>query len=412
MKYLAWITKNIGYNIYGFYLQTIRYSIFNINTDSYSLNEKKLKRFLQNASKKSKFWRTKFRDYQVDIYSTDIRAELSKLPALRKKEVIENYKDIITRSLPFYLSKRTSGTSGASLKVITSIRAEAFQWQVWRRYWRSIGIQDDCQMAWFGGRKILEKHEEYKPWLHVYSMNRIMVSSHSLTQHNVVEVKEYLEKNKISWIHGYPSSVAYFCELLFNAGLEYNMENVIVTVGGESLLNSQVYIIKKILKSVPYQHFGLTEGTINISQSRDYKWRFDEDFALVIREGNTLLGTNYNNPNFPLINYDSEDFFDFEGKTLTNILGRVDDYVIDDKGIRHSRLDHLFKDVNGIVNTQIVQRKAGYIIIYVVANRDLNLSRLESKVREYFRKNMNFKIELVERIQRNNKHKQVVRYDF
>ena len=51
---------------------------------------------------------------------------------------------------------------------------------------------------------------------------------------------------------------------------------------------------------------------------------------------------------------------------VERVVGRLDDYVITPDGRQVGRLDHVFKGVSNVVETQIIQNRVGEITILVV----------------------------------------------
>ena len=83
----------------------------------YELTEIRLRNFLTYLNNNSVFWSTRFREYFLDLHSTDIFAELFKLPVINKTTLIEwDDTAFISHNNAPTIDYCTSGTTGVPLK--------------------------------------------------------------------------------------------------------------------------------------------------------------------------------------------------------------------------------------------------------------------------------------------------------
>ena len=151
-----------------------------------------------------------------------------------------------------------------------------------------------------------------------------------------------------------------------------------VSIGSESLLAHQKKVIKEAFEVWPIEHYGLKEGVANISQLPDGKYQVDQDFAYVefIKSdlGENLyriIGTNYSNPAFPLIRYDTGDIalLNDDGEILS-IEGRNDDYITLPNGVKIGRLTMLFLKATYVNEAQFYQKSLNEVDIRIVPAAD------------------------------------------
>ena len=193
---------------------------------------------------------------------------------------------------------------------------------------------------------------------------------------NISTVEAYykkLETSNLKWIHGYPSQLAFLASLIQEKGLE-PLPMDFVSIGSESLLDHQKKIIREVFKVSPIEHYGLKEGVANISQTPDGKYQVDQDFAYVefIKSelGDNLyriIGTNYWNPAFPLIRYDTQDIAILDDNMdIISIEGRNDDYITLPNGVKIGRLTMIFLRATYVKEAQFYQKSINEVDIRIV----------------------------------------------
>ena len=339
---------------------------------------KQFESFIYRASS-TPFWQRRFSDYGVKVKSNDLISEVSKLPILTKAEAKENAHLILNRLSGEKINKvHTSGTTGSGLKFLELQSTENFRWAIWWRYRRRFGIQCDEWMAWFAGRTIVPLRQSGLPyWRYNVPMKQLMFSGHHLNRETVHLYYDQLKKSEIQWVHGYPSQLAYFANLIVDAGLPKFEMIRFVTTGAESLLASQSQVIETVFGVKPIQHYGLAESVANVSQLPSGRLQMDQDFGYLDLVQSSfdasvykIVGTNYYNPVFPLIRYDTNDLAQVENVNglleIVSIDGRKEDFITLPNGVKLGRLDHIFKDAIFVKEAQVYQPDLTTIVLRIV----------------------------------------------
>lgn len=390
----------------------------NYNEGKVLVDNIQLRKFLVAASD-FPYWSQCFEDHHINLESADIVSEIRKLPILTKAEVKQNIKAFESGTkLKHTIQIQTSGTTGSGMIFPQTIEAENKQWAVWWRYRIANGIKLDDWMGWFGGRKICSITQKRPPfWRVVYPLRQVMFSSHHLSNLTIQKYYEVLRSRKIKWIHGYPSQIALLANLIKEAKLDKLTDLKIITLGSETLLAHQRNIISEVF-AVPYfQHYGLAEGVANISEYPQEGMVVDSDFAFVefvpVDTGNNticrIIGTNYSNPAFPLIRYDTGDIATGEWISensfkVHSIDGRVEDVIVLKNGITLGRLDHIFKGLIHIKEAQIIQKESDRLVFRIVKGGDYDSSKEEQKlimeINKYLGNEISVKIEYADTIQK------------
>jgi len=415
--------QSILLNIKGYLIKTRRFNNDFIkyyiqfkksNPDEFDYEQFRL--FVKNAVK-SEYWREKFQEFKIDTEANDLMTELDKLPILTKKDVLKNANEIkVNIDSEEVFKIQTSGSTGTPLQFYQTKTMENKQWAIWWRYRNSHGLELNDWCAWFGGKSILNVKRTKPPFWHVNYFNRqLMFSAHHLSKDTVKFYVDKLKKSKIKWIHGYPSQISYLASLIISENLGTLNTVGVISFGAESLLDSQVEIINKVFNAKLIQHYGLAEGVANISQGKDGELNVDQDFSLVefiptddTKESFKIIGTNYNNLAFPLFRYDTGDLaslkFDNAGKTkIISIDGRNEDFINLPNGIKLGRLDHIFKGVNNVLESQIYQSDINNVTLRVVKSNkytDLDEYKLLEEAKKRFGKSINIRISYLDKIEK------------
>ncbi len=391
--------QNVAISIHGYILKNRRFNkVFKKELEKFersdpnNVNVDCLRNFLLKSSD-SPFWKRRFSDYGVDIYSFDPISEISKLPIITKAEVKNNIEDIKNKKCKSKIySVNTSGTTGSGLVFIQTKIMVNKQWAIWWRFRRRHGIDLNMWQGWFGGRSIINVNDRNPPYWRVnFFGKQILFSLHHLNVNTVIYYYDEIIRRNLKWLHGYPSQIAYFASLMKERFL-HPLKLQFITLGAENLLIHQIEIIQEMFGVTPIQHYGLAEGVANISQLSDGEFQVDQDFAYVefietdfSSEVFKIIGTNYSNNAFPLIRYDTGDYvrikkYGVDKLRIQNIDGRNEDYITLPNGIKLGRLDHIFKNATYVKEAQIYQPSIDKIILKIVPGVLYNKKIHESKI--------------------------------
>lgn len=336
------------------------------------------------AAHGSPFWREQFETYRIDVKTNNALAELAKLPIVDKRTVKLNCTRILSRSNnESTVGVHTSGTTGSGLVFKTTFTGEREQWATWWRYREWHGITRDMWCGHFGGRSLVPLTQNKPPLWRVNVPGRqIMFSAYHLRPETAAAYVGAINQYALRWLHGYPSMLSLLAQHVTEQRLVIKQPLDVVTTGAENLLPHQRRTIETAFGCPVREHYGMAEAVANISQWPDGMLRVDEDFAWVefapiagSDDSYRVIGTNWSNPAFPLLRYDTGDVVklpaecragDSDWRLVQNVDGRNEDYVTLPSGVRLGRLDHIFKDLTAIREAQIYQPELGTVVLRVV----------------------------------------------
>lgn len=354
------------------------------SSEAKELKQSRLRTHVE-AALRCPFWKERFDRHGVNASVENLEDELKKLPVLTKAEVQDRAAAIRNTALDKngLLLSHTSGTTGSGLVFPETPTAERERWAVWWRYRAWHGLTQDMWCGYFGGRSVVPLTQSAPPfWRLNYPGRQILFSGYHLSPAAAGAYLDALDKHSPPWLHGYPSLLSLIAGYLLERGKPLKKTPTVVTTGAENLLPQQKQLMQRAFGCPVRQHYGQAESVANISECPDGHLHVDEDFSLVellpVDEQSDvckIVGTNWSNPAFPLIRYDTGDHVRLliespscrmSGRVVESIDGRKEDYVVLPSGVRLGRLDHIFKDLTQIREAQIYQPERNRIILKIV----------------------------------------------
>lgn len=387
--------------------------------------DKHLRRLIRHAYETVPYYKKEFDECGFNPYKFRHADELSVLPIITKGVLKDHIQEFIStadlKSRTFI--HLTGGTTGKSLTYYTTLNEQSEQWAVWWRYRNNLGIQRGDWCGEFGSKLVVPIKQKKPPyWRFDNAEHRLFFSPYHLNEDTVRDYAEGLMK--VKWVHGYTSKLVDMAYQLVEAGIVIPMD--FVTIGAENMYESQKKILEHAFGSHVYQHYGLTEGSANISQALDGTMRVDEDFSYVEFVDNgtdySIVGTNFNYYRMPLIRYSTGDYGELSEKQdggfriVKSLHGRDSEYVITNTGTKITAVEfdeEIFAKVSHMAEAQVVQRSRDELEIKVVrlegyTENDNNL--LFRRLREVVGAGMKYKVVYVSGLERarNGKFKLII----
>jgi phenylacetate-CoA ligase len=347
-----------------------------------------LSRLLEHCYSNVPYYREVFRER--GLKPQDIRGseDLKLLPVLDKETVRRSPDRFIATNFKRrqLYKENTSGSTGTPLKIWIDRRAYqsnyAFYEQRCNR-WAGVGIRD--RRAILAGRLVVPVEEKTPPfWRYSYFEGQLFLSSFHMNFDNLGVYVEELRKFQPRVIVGYPSSVYALAFFMKEKGLDGVSPRAILT-SSETLLGNQREVIESTLGCRVYDGYGNAELVSFISECDCGGFHISPEFGIIeflsdekpVSEGmpGEMVCTGLLNYGMPLLRYRIGDVgvpsaercpCGRELPLVDRIDGRVDDYVMTSNGSLVGRLDHVFKGVSHVVETQIVQEALNRLRVLLV----------------------------------------------
>lgn len=391
-----------------------------------NLQNERLRALIKSAYANVPYYRAQWQ--RLSLTPDDIRsaADLKKLPILEKRDVAKAGELMINQALAQKdrIAGCTSGSTGASLQLVYDRKALAAEfatvWRLRRRY----GCDTDQWHATFAGGRLVVPISQTRPPYHRHNtyQKQTLFSVYHLKSDTVGDYVHGLCERKYRFYSGYPSGLEALITAAQMAGIKLPEPERAIFTSSESLLDWQKQHLETTLGVPVYDRYGCAEFCVSFTVCPEGRYHLDEEFGIVeldaIEEDHDtitgeLLCTGLTNTAMPFIRYRVGDVVTMSktpcscgraSRSAIAIDGRMEDYVMTSTGVRLGRLDHLFKDLPSIRESQILQHEAGRIRIRIVRGAEYARSDEEKLLRECEMRmgsEMNVDLEYVDGIARN-----------
>jgi phenylacetate-CoA ligase len=388
------------------------------------LQSQRLKKLIKHCAEHVPYYQKKFAEYGIIPSQIQTPDDLKKLPILDKETIRQNFDDFISSDFnPKKLrSQSTGGTTGKPLTVLMNEEVYFYQKaiQTLHRSWGNFKYGED----WLGvlaGYKVVPVSRKTPPfWIINYYGKQIHFSSYHLNYDFLSFYVKKIKEMKIKYLMGYASAIGFLANYVNSIGEYIPLEAVFLS--SEPLLDWQKNAIKKAFNCKIFDYYGQAEcviSAINCDKSDSLHQNMEVGLLELgnINSGNSkhrIIGTSLVNFSFPIIRYDLGDVTSSiiyqcecgrEHIKIQPIETRVEDFIITPNGstIPAPALTLPYHNINGIILSQIIQRKVDTILVKVVKDNRFNNREKEkfiSKFKECVGENMKINIEEVGEIPR------------
>jgi phenylacetate-CoA ligase len=277
-----------------------------------------LKNMLRHCALHVPFYRRLFRQVGFDHESVRSASDLARLPLLDKETVRLNRDEFLADNIraeerTYYT---TGGTMGKPLGLYGLAEGGWHERAFMDVQWERVGFRPSEKRAMLkGGVVTSERHWTYDP-----AMRAFVFSNFHMTPDQVAEYARVMKKQKIPYLHSYPSAVIDFARHLKDNGIEPPRFRVIF-LGSENLYAGQREFIESFFGCRSYSWYGHSENTILAGEceaSHDYHIYPQYGYAEVVKEDGKparvegdmgeLVGTSLYNLAMPLVRYRTDDW--------------------------------------------------------------------------------------------------------
>ncbi len=324
-----------------------------------------------------------------DWKSIRSETDLNILPLLEKQSIRQNENTFIVdgqdpKSL--WVSK-TSGTTGTSLRIYWPKSMLPKWWAIMEVMVRHVAkVGQDIPRAMMGGRPIIRGDTSHSPyWRFNRRWKQLYFSSYHVSRRTAPEYVAALKKYDSQWLTGYGSAIATLAENALAAGVApYPLRSVILS--GDTLLHSMRLDIERFFQCKCFDHYGQSEGVAMAMECVHGRIHVIPVVGIIeiLREDGTpckigevgeMVVTGLLNDAMPLIRYRIGDYAAWADEldcacgnpnpAITNLEGRVDDYLVTLDGRKIGRLSTAIKRSATIHSAQIVQDIPGHAFLLV-----------------------------------------------
>jgi phenylacetate-CoA ligase len=306
--------------------------------------------------------------------------DIETIPIVRKSDLQQVALHDRSVSKKGSLLINTGGTSGTPLEFFVDKHAFAREWAHMHTIWQKLGYKTSHLKLTFRGKNLGDRSIAYNP-VH----NEYLINAYIPLPRVAESLIHIVQKKRISFLHGYPSSIYQFAEYCNNHSpdlaslLKQSLKGILFA----SEYPAPVYrdLIEYVFPVPSISWYGHSEmAVLAYERYQPYVYNPFQTYgfceALPGRDGVSchLIGTSYCNTASPFIRYDTGDlikpaFHDDLLKSFEIAEGRIGDFIQDAMGQKISltalifgRHHPIFKKARFI---QVCQNKPGEALLLV-----------------------------------------------
>lgn len=376
----------------------------------YELQWKKLKELLQFCIDEIPYYRETWAEIGF-THSDDFKSmdDFYKLPILTKDIIIANQDRLISDKFKEgALSKTTSGSTGKSMRIELSAESEQRRQAVmWRGYSRAgAGIGKKVMYLW--GSEVVDRGFLWtlKNNLHNKFFNRKMLNANEMNENNMDYYLNEINKYKAYAIVSFVNPLYELAKFINKGRIKIVHSPEAIITGAEALSDIQKEAIEKAFRCKVYNTFGCREFMLigsECDEQNGFHTNIDhlvvetinDDGESVKGEMGELIITDLHNYRMPFIRYANGDMAVLSEKNdacscgsplpkIKEISGRKLDMLRTPNGkiIQGLMFAHLFKDLIGLCNYQIIQNEIDTFDINFIVNAVYDHESSENQVRK------------------------------
>lgn len=387
----------------------------------------KLKELLNYAYSNIPYYKELFNSVNFKPEEVVSLKDLEQIPILTKELVRQNYEKLKNTNFKGeVVHSHTSGSTGKSLQFDFSLDAIQYRWALWFRHKSRFGVKPTDAYATFTGLAAIPLNQKKAPfWRENWAMKQTIFTMHHINLNTVPSIVERLNKGGFVYYSGYPSILYSLASFIEDLNLKITKSPKIIFTGAEALLDYQRDKISKVFNCLVTDQYGFSEGCGNASRCTEDLFHEDFEYGILeccdttLNEDGSLTGkvlaTGFTNLAMPFIRYDVGDTATWvskeckcgrKSKTILQVNGRNEDFVITPEGNKILRFDYIFKDTTSISEAQILQRELGSIVIRIVKRDNFEQNQIEALLKKEvsvkISKKLKVSFEYVDQIEREN----------
>lgn len=331
---------------------------------------------------KNSFW---YQDYNFD--------DLSSIPVLEKKDIVNNLDKIKTLDEKRGLVSLTGGTTGASMKVIYTKEDMQERFAILDNFRAKHGYKLGKKTAWFSGKNLISEKDINKGTCSHYDyINKIrFYSTFYINLKNFDVYWQSLQKFQPEFIVGFPSSVYEICEIADSKGLTLSHKVKVFFPTAETVLPQHREVIGRVFGCKLVDQYASSEGApfiLECEKGRLHIHPLTGIFEVVNEEmqpalEGEILVTSFITHGTPLIRYRVGDRIRLAPKDekcacgsifpiVDKIEGRSTDYILSPTHgkVNLGNISNSTKDIVGVIQFQVIQHSVERLEVLVVASDD------------------------------------------
>ncbi len=390
-----------------------------------ALRDEKLKKLVNYAYHSVPFYKKMFDEMGIRPEEIESISDLSRLPVLSKKEILDNEKSLIAPNFNQKLyTRKTGGSTGMTLHFMKEAQALALNDAImYRCYnWYDIDIGDKQVRFW--GIPVTSKLR-WKEQLKDFILNRIRISAFDISESSCLKQYEQIKKFRPVYFYGYTTAIYGFCLFMKKLGIDLNSLNLkAVICTAEKMYPHHLELFSEVFRCPIVDEYGSSENGILAFQCKNGNMHTMSDHMCVefLDENNQqvktgelgrIVVTDLASYAMPLIRYDIGDMGRSSDKIcscgvnlplMEIVEGRKEDFIrIKDGRLIHAAyLCYTLKD-DTVNEFKMYQKDLNTLLVNIVKSSNFNSNTekmLDKKLRTALGEDMKITFQYLDRIPR------------
>jgi phenylacetate-coenzyme A ligase PaaK-like adenylate-forming protein len=330
---------------------------------------------LEWAYERSPFYRRLYDAHGVHPRDVRTPADFAARVPVVEREQLAAASDLFT-GVPGSVPTMTSGTSGTPFVFPIDRRALAMEQAAIFHQWSRAGFRP-------GDTRVELRGYQVEPVSRISDAGVVRLSVVNMERH-LEEMVALLNRERIPFLHGYPSALAKFAVLLRDRGLSLHYPVRGVFLASENVFSWQVELVEGVIRpAMVLAHYGLAERVVlGAWCEHERSYHFLPLYGLLEQgPSGEVVGTGFLNRAAPFIRYRTSDVLLERSDApcprcgrgwaplVTGVGGRMEDYLVDERGelIPPAVVTFPFKNLRFIKSVQIVQRADRTVVLRCVS---------------------------------------------
>ncbi|WP_447079662.1 phenylacetate--CoA ligase family protein [Clostridium perfringens] len=328
---------------------------------------------------------------------------LEKIPLLNKNIMREDIKKFIkTDEIKHFFKSTTSGSTGTPFVYYRDKSSVRYSFAVHDRIYELISNGEDLTKVRISGVRIVNTNKKKGPfWYFIDKYKQLQCSAYHINKNTCLEYIEAFKKYKVEIGTGYASSWLHLAEYLRDYDdIEIPKLRAIIT-DSEGLTNDQKKIIEDVFNCKVYVTYGLSEVGNVALQCKNNNYHIIKQSCIVevvdvngksVEDGELgeIVVTDLNSFKAPFIRYATGDMAiikhkecgcGWNGIYFSELVGRVEDYIVTSDNRKVKRLGHIAKPAKGIIGMQLVQERIGELLIRVLPGENFEENSMNDVIK-------------------------------
>lgn len=356
---------------------------------------------------------------------------------LEIKKILKNYNIISKQDIKSYPEvyeskkygrfifnyNKTTGTTGSPVKIKQTLECIQLEEAFVFRQLKWMGYKLGDRKVWLRGDIIIPLDTTSPPfWLRDFVTNTLYMSSYHISNETTRLYMEKLEQFDPVVIQAYPSSIGLLASWLRANNIFYQGKKLKGIMTSSEILNLDIRnIIEERFQCQVYDWYGQSERICAIGTCEYGNYHLLTDYSIVDfidnNESKEIVGTSLNNLATPLVRYRTGDFVEMLSEKcqcarvfplVSKVKGRDDDYIVLKDGRKFKNFSYIFKNIDGILEAQIIQNTYDTLIIKLVPSEnfsDNNIQKIVDGFKDRIGDEVNIHIEKCTSIERGKNSK-------